>query len=65
MILPSFGHGLRAADASEWRQVDFTTAVLHVRRVKKGTPPTHALGDVDWLTVGADVILQVREANSG
>jgi integrase len=35
----------RAAEAG-WDQVDFRTATLHVRRVKKGTPATHPiLGD--------------------
>jgi integrase len=45
MILMAFRHGLRAAElvALEWSQVDFTAAVLHVRRVKKGTPATHPL----------------------
>jgi integrase len=45
MILLAFRHGLRAAElvALEWSQVDFTAAVLHVRRVKKGTPATHPL----------------------
>ena len=33
-------------DAPHWDQVDFRTATLHVRRVKKGTPSTHPiLGD--------------------
>jgi len=45
MVLLAFRHGLRAAElvALEWAQVDFATAVLHVRRVKKGTPATHPL----------------------
>jgi type 1 fimbriae regulatory protein FimB/type 1 fimbriae regulatory protein FimE len=45
MILLAFRHGLRAAElvTLEWSQVDFTAAVLHVRRVKKGTPATHPL----------------------
>jgi integrase len=45
IILLAFRHGLRAAElvALEWSQVDFTTAVLHIRRVKKGTPATHPL----------------------
>ena len=29
-----------------WDQIDFTHAVLHVRRAKKGTPATHpVVGD--------------------
>jgi type 1 fimbriae regulatory protein FimB/type 1 fimbriae regulatory protein FimE len=45
MILLAFRHGLRAAElvALEWSQVDFATATLHVRRVKKGTPATHPI----------------------
>jgi integrase len=43
MVLLAFRHGLRAAELVdlEWSQVDFTAAVLHVRRAKKGTPATH------------------------
>jgi integrase len=45
MILLAFRHGLRAIELVdlEWSQVDFKTAVLHVRRAKKGTPATHPL----------------------
>jgi integrase len=45
MILIAFRHGLRAAELVDlqWAQIDFTAAVLHVRRVKKGTPATHPL----------------------
>jgi integrase len=45
MILLAFRHGLRAAEACDlrWDQVDFNGAVLHVRRVKNGTPSTHPL----------------------
>jgi integrase len=45
MILVAFRHGLRAAELVdlEWSQVDFKAAVLHVRRVKNGTPSTHPL----------------------
>ena len=48
MILVAYRHGLRAAELVDlrWDQVDFRTATLHVRRVKKGTPSTHPiLGD--------------------
>jgi integrase len=43
MILVAFRHGLRAAEVCDlrWDQVDFNGAVLHVRRVKSGTPSTH------------------------
>jgi integrase len=45
MILLAFRHGLRVAElvSLEWSQVDFATATLHVRRVKRGTPATHPL----------------------
>jgi type 1 fimbriae regulatory protein FimB/type 1 fimbriae regulatory protein FimE len=45
MILVAFRHGLRAAELCDlrWEQVEFGAAVLHVRRVKNGTPSTHPL----------------------
>jgi site-specific recombinase XerD len=45
MILLCYRHGLRVSELVdlEWSQVDFHQAVLHVRRVKKGTPATHPL----------------------
>jgi integrase len=45
MILVAFRHGLRAAEVCDlrWDQVDFNAAVMHVRRVKNGTPSTHPL----------------------
>ncbi len=45
MILVAFRHGLRAVEVCDlrWDQVDFNGAVLHVRRVKNGTPSTHPL----------------------
>ena len=45
MILVAFRHGLRAAEAVDlrWDQVDFRTATLHVRRVKRGTASTHPI----------------------
>jgi integrase len=48
MILVAFRHGLRAAEVVDlrWDQIDFVTATLHVRRVKRGTSSTHPiLGD--------------------
>ena len=40
MILVAFRHGLRSSEITDlrWDQIDFTHAVLHVRRAKKGTP---------------------------
>jgi site-specific recombinase XerD len=45
MILLTYRHGLRAAEVCDlrWDQVDFSGAVLHVRRVKNGTPSTHQI----------------------
>ena len=45
MIFLAFRHGLRAAELVDlqWDQVDFDGRVLHVRRVKSGTPATHPL----------------------
>src|SRR2546426_10636742 len=46
MILLAFRHGLRAAELVDlrWDQIDFgKPAVLHVRRLKNGTPATHPL----------------------
>jgi site-specific recombinase XerD len=45
MILVAYRHGLRAAELGDlrWDQVEFNAAVLHVRRVKNGTPSTHPL----------------------
>jgi type 1 fimbriae regulatory protein FimB/type 1 fimbriae regulatory protein FimE len=48
MILVAYRHGLRAVELTDlrWEQVEFRTATLHVRRVKRGTPSTHPiLGD--------------------
>jgi len=48
MILVAYRHGFRAAELCDlrWDQVDFDAAVLHVRRIKNGTPSTHpVLGD--------------------
>lgn len=48
MILVAYRHGLRAAELTDlrWDQVELSSATLHVRRVKQGTPSTHPiLGD--------------------
>ena len=41
MILIAYRHGLRVSELVDlrWDQIDFPGAVLHVRRVKQGTPP--------------------------
>jgi type 1 fimbriae regulatory protein FimB/type 1 fimbriae regulatory protein FimE len=45
MILFAYRHGLRVSELIDlrWDQIDFTRAVLHVRRLKNGTPATHPL----------------------
>src|SRR5262249_57563161 len=45
MILIAFRRGLRASEVVDlrWEQVDLKGGVLHVRRVKHGTSPTHPL----------------------
>ena len=45
MILIAYRHGLRASELVDlrWEQVDLDHALLHVRRVKNGTPATHPL----------------------
>jgi len=45
MVLVAYRHGLRASELVDlrWNQVDFRSAVLHVRRVKQGTPSVHPI----------------------
>jgi integrase len=45
MILVAYRHGLRVSEltALEWSQIDFRSATLYVRRVKRGTPATHPI----------------------
>lgn len=45
LILIAFRHGLRVAEliALHWSQVDLKQGLLHVRRVRNGTPATHPL----------------------
>ncbi|MBR0797982.1 tyrosine-type recombinase/integrase [Bradyrhizobium jicamae] len=45
MILVTYRHGFRASELTDlrWDQIDFTSASLHVRRVKQGTPSTHPI----------------------
>jgi integrase len=46
IILVAFRHGLRAAElcALRWDQVDLGRGLLHVRRIKNGTPSVHPIG---------------------
>lgn len=43
MVLVAYRHGLRASEVCNlrWDQIDFTSATLHVHRVKNGKPSTH------------------------
>ena len=45
MVLMAYRHGLRVSELVDlrWEQVDLDSAILHVRRVKHGTPATHPL----------------------
>ena len=45
MILVAYRHGLRAAEVADlrWDQIEFTSATLHVRRVKRGMPSIHPI----------------------
>ena len=45
MVLIAFRHGLRAAELLDlrWDQIDLEHALLHVRRLKNGSPATHPL----------------------
>jgi site-specific recombinase XerD len=49
MILIAFRHGLRPAEACtlRWDMVDLSHGLLHVRRVKNGTPSVQPLGGVE------------------
>ena len=49
MILIAFRHGLRASEVVNlrWDQVDFNRAVVHVCRVKQGTPSVHPLSGLE------------------
>ena len=45
MVLIAYRHGLRASELVDlrWEQVDLEHALLHVRRLKNGSPATHPL----------------------
>lgn len=45
MLLLAYRHGFRASELTDlrWDQIHFSSANLHVRRVKQGTPSTHPL----------------------
>jgi integrase len=45
MVLVAFRHGLRASELVDlhWDQIDLERALMHVRRLKNGSPATHPL----------------------
>src|SRR3974390_1294355 len=45
MLLVAYRHGLRASEIVDlrWEQIDWSSATLHVRRVKSGKPSTHPI----------------------
>ena len=49
LILMMFRHGLRVSEAIalRWEQVDLQQGLLHVHRLKNGTPSTHPLRGVE------------------
>ena len=49
MILVGYRHGLRAAELCtlRWDQVDLGRGLLHVRRIKSGTPSVHPMGGIE------------------
>jgi len=69
MILAAYRHGLRASELTDlrWDQVDFPTATLHVRRVKRGSPQHAsdprgriALASETAARTGAEVSLRIH-----
>jgi len=49
MILIAYRHGLRASElcALRWDQIDFVRGLLHVQRLKNGTPSVHPIGGTE------------------
>lgn len=49
MILVAYRHGLRASELTDlrWNQIDFANAMLHVSRVKGGSPSTQPIQGAD------------------
>ncbi len=45
MVMVTYCHGLRASEVCglRWDQIDFEQGILHVTRVKRGTPATHPI----------------------
>ena len=53
MVLIAFRHALRASELVDlhWDQVDLEHALLHVRRLKNGSPATHPLTGKELMTL--------------
>lgn len=49
MILIAYRHGLKVSElcSLQWNQIDFESAAIHIRRVKRGTPATHPLTGIE------------------
>ena len=49
IILVAYRHGLRVSElcALRWDQVDLRQGLLHVRRIKNGTPSVHPMGGIE------------------
>jgi len=49
MILVGYRHGLRVSElcALRWDQVDLGRGLMHVRRIKNGTPSVHPVGGIE------------------
>jgi site-specific recombinase XerD len=49
MILVAYRHGLRATElcALRWDQMELDQGLVHVRRIKNGTPSVHPIGGVE------------------
>jgi integrase len=55
MILVAYRHGLRASELVDLDQVHFDSALLHVRRVKAGTPSTHPLTGLEMRAAAGEL----------
>jgi type 1 fimbriae regulatory protein FimB/type 1 fimbriae regulatory protein FimE len=62
MILVAWRHGFRVSKLVDlrWDQIDFATATLHVRRVKRGTPSTRRAAGAAPIAAGAGADIAVR-----
>jgi type 1 fimbriae regulatory protein FimB/type 1 fimbriae regulatory protein FimE len=53
LILVASRHGLRVSELCDlrWDQIDFNSAEMHIRRVKRGSPATHPIPgrELRWL----------------